>query len=69
VVIEGGGERVVLAAQCAYRADELRTGQPASSNLHDESWMGAGTDSLTRLRALAPLNAHLSHDPEIVTLV
>jgi hypothetical protein len=48
---------------------ELRTGQPAASNLHDESWMDAGKDSLKRLRALAPWTAHLSHDPEIVTLV
>ena len=69
VVIEAGGERVVLAAQCAYRAQELHTGQPASSNLLDESWVDAGKDSLKRLRALAPLTAHLSHDPEIVTLV
>ncbi len=69
VVIEAGDERLVLAAQCAYRAEELRTGQPAFSNLHDESWMEAGRDSLNRLKALGPLIAHLSHDPEIVTLV
>ncbi|HZM55939.1 MAG TPA: MBL fold metallo-hydrolase [Acidimicrobiales bacterium] len=69
VVIEAGDERVLLAAQCAYRAEELRSGQPASSNLHDESWADAARDSLQRLRALAPFIAHLSHDPEIVTLV
>jgi N-acyl homoserine lactone hydrolase len=69
VVIEGGDERVVLAAQCAYRAEELRTGQPASSNLHDESWADAAHDSLQLLRALAPCTAHLSHDSEIVALV
>jgi glyoxylase-like metal-dependent hydrolase (beta-lactamase superfamily II) len=69
VVIEAGDERVLLAAQCAYRAEELLSGQPASSNLHDESWADAARDSLQRLRALAPFTAHLSHDPEIVTLV
>jgi N-acyl homoserine lactone hydrolase len=68
VVIEAGDERVLLAAQCAYRAEELRTGQPASSNLHDESWAQAGMDSLHRLRELAPFTAHFSHDPEIMTL-
>ena len=69
VVIEAGDERVVLAAQCAYRAEELRSGQPVSSNLHDESWAEAARDSLQRLRALAPFTAHLSHDTEIVTLL
>ena len=68
VLIEAGDERVVLAAQCAYRAEELRSGQPASSNLHDESWAQAGKDSLQRLRELAPFTAHFSHDPEIMTL-
>jgi glyoxylase-like metal-dependent hydrolase (beta-lactamase superfamily II) len=67
VVIEAGDERVVLAAQCAYRANELRTGQPASSNLHNESWAQTGRDSLQRLRELAPFTAHFSHDPEIMT--
>jgi len=69
VVIEAADERVVLAAQCAFRAGELRSGQPAASNLHDETWEGAARDSLQRLRALAPFTAQLSHDPEIVTLV
>jgi hypothetical protein len=58
---------VVLAAQCAYRAQELRSGQPASSNLHDASWADVARDSLQRLGALTPFTAHLSHDPEIVT--
>ena len=68
VVIEAGGKRVVIAAQCAYRAEELRSGQPAASNIHDETWMDAARDSLQRLKSLAPFAAHLSHDPEIVTI-
>jgi N-acyl homoserine lactone hydrolase len=68
VVIEAGGQRMLLVAQCAYRAGELRTGQPRSSNLHDESWAQEGMDSLQRLRGLAPFTAHFSHDPEIMTL-
>jgi glyoxylase-like metal-dependent hydrolase (beta-lactamase superfamily II) len=68
VVIDATGIRVVLAAQCAFRADELRSGQPAASNLQDESWAAVALDSLRRLRELAPFSAHLSHDPEIVTL-
>jgi N-acyl homoserine lactone hydrolase len=69
VVIESADERVVFAAQCAYRAEELRSGQPAASNLYDETWEDAARDSLRRLRALAPFTAHFSHDPENVTVV
>jgi glyoxylase-like metal-dependent hydrolase (beta-lactamase superfamily II) len=69
VVIEAADERVVLAAQCAYRAEELRSGQPAASNLFGETWEDAARDSLRRLRALAPFTAQFSHDPENVTVV
>jgi N-acyl homoserine lactone hydrolase len=69
VLIEAGDDRVVVAAQCAYRAEELRSGQPSTSNLYDESWEGVAKDSLQRLRVLAPFTAHLSHDPEIVAIV
>ena len=69
VLIEAGEKRVVIAAQCAYRAEELRSGEPAASNLHDETWIGAARGSLGRLRSLAPFTAHLSHDPEIVTIL
>ena len=69
VVIETAGERVVIAAQCAFRAEEVRSGQPATSNLHDETWESAARDSLRHLRARAPFTAELSHDPEIVTIV
>lgn len=68
VLIEAAGERVVLAAQCAYRAGELRSGQPASTNLYDEAWEDVARDSLRRIRALAPVTIQLSHDPEIVVI-
>jgi glyoxylase-like metal-dependent hydrolase (beta-lactamase superfamily II) len=68
VVIEASGERIVLGAQCAYRASELRTGQPGASNLHDHSWQDAARRSLERIRSMAPLAAQLSHDPDIVAL-
>jgi len=69
VLLEAAGERVVIAAQCAFRAAELRTGEPVASNLHDRASEVAARGSLQRLRALAPLTAHLSHDPEIVVIV
>jgi N-acyl homoserine lactone hydrolase len=69
VLVETARERVVIAAQCAFRAAELRTGEPVASNCYDETWEVDARESLERLRALAPFTAHLSHDPEIVEIV
>lgn len=68
VLVESAGERVVLAAQCAFRTAELRTGNPASTNLHDDTWADAARHSLARIRALAPATVHLSHDPETIVV-
>ena len=32
------------------------------------SWQASARDSLARVRALAPVECHLSHDPEVVVL-
>ena len=66
VVISAGEERIVLAAQCAYRAAEVRTGEPAPANLHDAEWRDAARESLRRVRSLGPATVHLSHDVETV---
>lgn len=68
VLIEAGAERVVLAAQCAFSAAELRSGVPARSNLHDESWEGSARESLRLIQALAPVTCHLSHDPDVTVI-
>ena len=68
VVVEAGDGRVVLAAQCAFTAAEVRSGEPAPSNLHDETWEEPARDSLRRIRSLAPVVCHLSHDP-VVTVI
>ena len=68
VVIETREGPVVLAAQCAFRASELLSGEPGPTNLHDESWREAARLSLARIRELGPAIAHLSHDPQIVRL-
>ncbi len=60
--------RVVLAAQCAFRASELGSGEPAVTNLHDGSWRTEAARSLARIRAMGPLSFHLSHDRQIVHL-
>ena len=68
VLVEGGGERIVLAAQCAFTAAELSSGLPAASNLHDETWGEPARDSLARIHALGPVTCHLSHDPAVTVL-
>jgi N-acyl homoserine lactone hydrolase len=68
VVIEARGGRVVLGAQCAFRAHEVSTGEPADTNLHDESWRAAARESLARVRRLGPATVQLSHDPTVVHL-
>ncbi|MDQ1510379.1 MAG: N-acyl homoserine lactone hydrolase [Actinomycetota bacterium] len=68
VVIETAAQRVVLAAQCAYRAHEVRSGEPSESNLHDDAWRAVARRSLHRLQELAPVTIELSHDPEVVLI-
>lgn len=68
VLIETDGGRVLLAAQCAFRADEIQNGEPAVSNLHDDSFRDIACNSLRRLRAFAPVTVELSHEREIVTI-
>jgi N-acyl homoserine lactone hydrolase len=68
VVIDTEGGRVVLGAQCAFRADEVHTGEPSAANVHDPSWEAAARASLTRVRDLAPCVVELSHDERPVPL-
>lgn len=68
VVVETDAGRVVLAAQCALLAAELRSGEPATSNVQDPTWVDAARESLHRVRSLAPVECHLSHDPTVTDL-
>lgn len=68
VLLEAGRQRVVLAAQCAFSAAELRSGVPATSNLHDKTWEGPARESLRRIRSLSPVACHLSHDSDTVVI-
>jgi N-acyl homoserine lactone hydrolase len=68
LLVQGGGQRVILAGQCAFRADEVRSGIPGAANLHDPSWYDEAAQSLARVRALHPLSVELSHDTERVRL-
>lgn len=62
------GHQSVLVQAGEHRGDELRTGEPAQSNLHDDAWRDAARASLNRIRVLRPDAVQLSHDPDIVQL-
>jgi N-acyl homoserine lactone hydrolase len=68
VLVETTNGRVLLAAQCAFRAGEILDKGPSAANLHDETWADVARASLERLRQLAPVTVHFSHDTEVVTL-
>jgi N-acyl homoserine lactone hydrolase len=69
VVVETADRgRVVIGGQCAFRAGEVRSGEPAATNLHDDTWLDAARASLARVRALAPTTVELSHDAAVVEL-
>jgi N-acyl homoserine lactone hydrolase len=68
VLIETEGERVLLAAQCAFHADEIRRGEPVASNLHDDGARERARASLLRVRSFAPVTVELSHDTEVVVI-
>ena len=61
VVIRGGEDVVVIAAQCIFRQTAWQL-EPEVANLHDHTWAQAANDSLARLRALRPQRVLLSHD-------
>ncbi|MGD0595549.1 MAG: MBL fold metallo-hydrolase [Acidimicrobiales bacterium] len=69
LLVEQGEQRILLGAQCAFTADDLLTGIPATSNLHASDWADAAAASLQRVRSLAPVAVHLSHDSRVTKLL
>ncbi len=62
VLVEGGGERLLLVGQCTYTAAELATGHVPVVDAHDPSWHPAAMTSVERLLALRPTVALFAHD-------
>jgi N-acyl homoserine lactone hydrolase len=61
MVIEGGAELAVIAAQCVWRVSEFETANPSAGNVGEDLW-NAGTDSIRRLRSFDPSVVYFSHD-------
>jgi N-acyl homoserine lactone hydrolase len=68
ILVEATSGRILLAAQCAFRADEVRAQEPSVRNLHDDTWADAARASLERIRQLAPVTVHFSHDASVLIL-
>ena len=62
VVVETTEGPVVIAGQCAYNTDELVAGRIARDNVHDDSFLEVGQQSLDRLLSLEPRQVVVAHD-------
>jgi glyoxylase-like metal-dependent hydrolase (beta-lactamase superfamily II) len=62
VVIEHDDHRSIIVGQCCYTCDEFELGQPSAADMHDDSMLATGIESLRRLRRLEPTAAYFSHD-------
>lgn len=69
VVVETANGPVVIAGQCAYKTDEVVEQRVAADNMHDDTFVDAGQQSLERLLSLDPQQVVVAHDvrPWLVT--
>ena len=52
----------IVAGQTCYSCAEFDSDAPMVADMHDDSWLVAGTESLRRLQALTADVCHFSHD-------
>jgi glyoxylase-like metal-dependent hydrolase (beta-lactamase superfamily II) len=62
VVVETADGPVVIAGQCVYKTDEIVEQRVAEDNMHDDTFVEAGQQSLERLLSLAPREIVVAHD-------
>ena len=62
LVVETASGRVVVAGQCVYSIDEVSQCCVAIDNMHDDTCLEAGQDSLNRILALTPHQIVAAHD-------
>jgi N-acyl homoserine lactone hydrolase len=65
VLVEGGENVAVIAAQSVWSATEFASQKPSESNVEGLSLYQAAEDSIRRLRSLRPSVAYFSHDSEV----
>ncbi len=63
VVVDGDGTGpTIIVGQCCYTCAEFESGTLLDADMHDESYLDVGAESLNRLRSLRPSAAFFSHD-------
>ena len=62
VVVETAEGQVVIAGQCVYKTDEMVEQRVAADNMHDDTFLEVGQQSLERLLSLAPRQVVVAHD-------
>jgi N-acyl homoserine lactone hydrolase len=62
VVVETADGPVVIAGQCVYKTDEMVEQPVAADNMHDDTFLDVGQQSLERLLALTPCEVVVAHD-------
>jgi N-acyl homoserine lactone hydrolase len=62
LLIESGGGRELIVGQACYTCADFAAGEVAIEDMHDESWLRTGRESLARLRAIGFDVARFSHD-------
>lgn len=65
VLVEGGGQRVVIGAQVVWDIAEFDREEAAPANVDAEDLRDAAVASIRRLKALDPDCAYFSHHPEV----
>jgi N-acyl homoserine lactone hydrolase len=62
LVVETADGPVIIAGQCAYQIDEVGQQRVASDNMHDDTFLDAGQQSLERLLSMHPRHVVAAHD-------
>lgn len=62
VVVETVDGPVVIAGQCVYKTDEVVEQRVAPDNMHDDTFLDTGQQSLERLLSLNPRRVVVAHD-------
>jgi hypothetical protein len=65
VLIESGSQRELIVGQACYTCEEFITGELDPGDMHDNSWLAPGQESLDRLRSLDVTIARFSHDRQV----
>ncbi len=65
VAVESPDGVAIIAGQACYSCAEFASNGPTETDMHDETWLDAGRESVARLAALKPIEVHFSHDPTV----